>query len=85
MEAITSENLIAIADGFMCRICGANIGRQRAKRHILEVHLENNGVRYECPKCKKIYKNRSSFSVHIYNYHKDIKGLKFDQCTINSH
>ena len=82
MEAFKSEKLIATAEGFMCKVCGAHFSRGRARRHIVEVHFDNHGIRYACPECKRFYRNRNSFREHISKYHKEIKGINLDQCQV---
>ena len=78
VNAFIRDNVERTSAGHaVCRICGSLI-RQWAnvRRHVLDQHVDAGTV-YMCPACKRPYKNKSSFSQHIYMEHKDWKGIKF--------
>ena len=70
---------------FQCLICGMTRARVGGMReHVRDLHLDAK-FRFLCPLCKKTYKNRNSFRVHIFithkTEHKD-RAIKIDSCKV---
>ena len=62
--------------GIYCIPCGKVLSEKAFTRHFRDMHYSD--AKYMCPKCQKIYKNRSSMASHIQANHQDLKGVNLD-------
>ena len=63
----------------MCSLCGKQFSHKSGfKRHFIDLHY-TPGVRYFCPACKRIYKNRNSMVKHVSVTHKTWKKVNYNQ------
>ena len=66
-------------NGVYCIPCGKVLSKNCFNRHFRDHHYSDSS-KYSCPKCHKIYKNRSTMLDHILKManHQDLKGVKLD-------
>ncbi len=77
---LMKDRVATTEKGFICLICGSSVVHEASmRRHLSDIHLHSH-LRYRCPLCKKIYKNKNSLANHLYSYHKDVKGLDINKC-----
>ena len=82
IEEMIAANTGKTEKGIVCLLCGSSLSDfSKVKVHFRDLHY-NVGVKYACPKCQRVYKNRNSFGVHMSNKHRDMKGLNLDLCVI---
>ena len=80
--AFIEDNVMSTDGGFICVPCGKFMrGRTSIRRHAEDRHVMA-GISYQCPMCKIVRGSKNSFQVHIYSHHKELKGIKFEQCAI---
>ena len=72
-DDLMQSQVQASDSGFMCLICGTNVGHKRSiRRHMREVHITSE-EQYHCPSCNKYYKNRRGLSSHMTSHGLDQK------------
>ena len=75
-----------LPDGiFQCLLCETTRVRVDSMReHLRDLHVDAR-YRFLCPICKKTYKNRNTFRVHIFQAHKaenKDKSINIDSCKV---
>ncbi|KAJ8866622.1 hypothetical protein PR048_032482 [Dryococelus australis] len=60
-----------VPDVMVCSFCGVVLRRQLLFAHMREKHIGSMSM--PCQFCGKVFKNRNSLRVHIYNFHRGIK------------
>ena len=82
-SAYIQQNVDETANGVICLLCGTVIKQKfNVKRHFAIKHNVGNQCSYRCPLCQRVYKNKHSFSNHVYMVHKEMKGLTFEKYAI---
>jgi hypothetical protein len=82
LNKMIDANIAATDSGFMCKLCGSLlVNRGSLRIHFRDQHF-HSAVKYSCPVCKTVYKNRNSMGAHMSVYHKNLKGLKLDHCIL---
>lgn len=83
-EEYIKNNVDETSCGTICLLCGAVIKqRSNVRRHFGNKHNLGDQSSYRCPLCPhRVYKNRHSFANHIYNVHKELKGLTLDKYAV---
>ena len=71
--------------GIMCSICKKVIlNESNFKRHVHEVHFENQSFFYKCPKCPNVNRRAKRKMIeHIRKYHPELRGLDVDTCEVH--
>lgn len=82
MVAMMERSLTEVEDGVLCNLCGHVIcDRPGFKRHFRDQHYDR-AVKYRCPVCRKVYKNKSTVAVHMSNKHRHVKGIDLEKCRV---
>ena len=84
LEDLLRDKVIVTPNGHVCLICGkARSDKKGIRQHMADGHIES-GYRYLCPLCKRVYKNKNSFTVHISITpgHGVLKGGDIEQCKV---
>ena len=70
------------AGGFLCRVDGKFFKSLYGFRmHVEDAHIRA-GMRFQCPRCRTIFKSKNSIRVHVSTKHPELKGLDFEQCIV---
>ena len=79
-ETFISENIIETDGGFMCNPCDKLLTTKGGvARHVEDLHVMA-GVRFQCPKCPYIAKNKNCLHSHVSRQHREIaRGLNYEQ------
>jgi hypothetical protein len=74
--------MVESAGGFLCMKCNCFVKlKSSMRRHMQENHHQSN-IQFSCPMCKRLYKNRNSFSVHIYTTHPELRGADYSRFAV---
>ena len=78
-DTFINENVTEMEGGFMCNPCDKMLTtRGGIARHVEDLHV-NAGVRFQCPKCPYIAKNKNCLQSHVSRRHPGTQGLNYDQ------
>ena len=80
-DAFINENVTKTDGGFMCNPCDKLLTTKGGiARHVEDQHVMA-GVRFQCPKCAYIAKNKNCLHSHVSRQHRDIAtmGLNYEQ------
>ena len=79
-EKFISENIEETVGGFLCKPCDKVLTtRGGVARHAEDLHVML-GVRFQCPKCPYIAKNKNCLHSHVSRRHNEIaRGLNYEQ------
>ena len=60
-----------------CQKCGMNfVNKRNLNRHIGNIHLGNQELKFKCTECEKQYGEHSNLRRHINSVHKQLKPFK---------
>ena len=83
-DTFISENVTETDEGgFLCRPCEKVLTTKGGvARHVEDLHVMA-GMRYQCPKCPYIAKNKNCLGSHVSRRHREIaRGLNYEQCVL---
>lgn len=82
-DRFISENVTETEGGFLCKPCDKVLTTKGGvARHVEDLHVMA-GVRFQCPKCPYIAKNKNCLHSHISRRHNEIaRGFNYEQCAL---
>ena len=80
MDTFMNENITETQGGFTCNPCDKMLTtRGGVARHVEDLHVMA-GVRFQCPKCPYIAKNKNCLHSHVSRKHNEIaRGLNYEK------
>jgi uncharacterized C2H2 Zn-finger protein len=83
LDELIRQKVSRVENGFLCQLCGSVLKSTGSiRRHFCDKHFDSGKV-YVCPSCRKRYRSKNSFSTHVYQRHKDWKGVDMDTFAVN--
>ena len=81
-DTFINENITETDGGFMCNPCDKLLTTKGGiARHVEDLHV-NAGVRFQCPRCAYIAKNKNCLQSHCSRVHPGTKGFNYEQCAL---
>ena len=82
-DKFISKNVMETEEGFLCKPCDKVLTTKGGvARHVEDLHVMA-GMRYQCPKCPYIAKNKNCLGSHVSRRHREIaRGLNYEQCVL---
>ena len=82
VASVMATKVVESSGGFLCLPCNKFVYSESSiRRHVREEHINPN-ISFVCPICKNRYKNKSTFYVHIYKNHPELKGTDYNRFAV---